>query len=490
MQNDTENRQNKGSDSRDLIDITFIIDDLWRGIRRFGVLILALVLLFGGLFLAKEKRDYIPKYQAYSAFVVKAKNNYGYSESYYNRTTAEQLSKTFPYILTSGALNRVVAESLGKEVVPAVITAESMAESAVFTIRAEASDPQLAYDVLQAVIANYPKVAQYIIGDTELIQMDESGVPEKPVNQPAYRNRLIKGMLFGGMLGMLLVFLYAGTRHTVRREEDLQGRMNIPCLGKIPMIRFKKRSRKKKLPVLMDQKECADALGESFRSVRTKLLYDMEEQGCRKILVTSAAAGEGKTTTAVNLALSLAKKGKKVVLVDGDLRNPSVAEACGLKRTKTGLADVLKESAEPEQVMIPYKETSLKILPGSTPVSNPIRLLGREQMQKLLDQLAQSADYIIVDAPPSGVVSDASLLAQRIPSVVFVVRQDYCGIAQVAAGVERIAETGAKIYGYVLNGTSAGITGYGYGYGYGYGKYGYHRYGYGSSYGQRKEKSS
>ncbi|MGN0417666.1 polysaccharide biosynthesis tyrosine autokinase [Anaerostipes faecalis] len=482
MQSDTENR--------DLIDLTVVIDDLWRGIRRFGIGILLLMILFGGLFLVKEKRDYIPKYQAYSSFVVKTKSNYGYSESYYNRTTAEQLSKTFPYILTSGALNRVVAESLGKETVPAVITAESMADSAIFTIRAEAKEPQLAYDVLQAVITNYPKVAQYIIGDTELIQMDESGVPENPVNQPAYRSSLMKGALLGGMLGILLVFLYVATRHTVRREEDLQGRMNIACLGKIPMIRFKKRSRKKKLPVLMDQKECADALGETFRSVRTKLLCEMKEQECSKILITSAAAGEGKTTTAVNLALSLAKKGKKVVLIDADLRNPSVAEACGLGKTKTGLADVLKESAELEQVLIPYKETSLTILPGSTPVSNPIRLLGREQMQKLLDRLAKSADYVIVDAPPSGVVSDASLLAQKIPSVVYVVRQDYCGLDQIAAGVERIAETGAKIYGYVLNGIRAGITGYGYGYGYGYGRYGYHRYGYGSSYGKGKEKSS
>ena len=103
------------------------------------------------------------RYQAYSSFVVETKTAYGYNQSYSDETTAGQLSKTFPYILTSGALSDIVAESLGVDSIPASISAEAIQDTSIFTINVTASDPQIAYDVLQAVIKYYPQVAEYII---------------------------------------------------------------------------------------------------------------------------------------------------------------------------------------------------------------------------------------------------------------------------------------------------------------------------------------
>ena len=194
MEGAMENRQNNLLGQEEKIDITILIDDMWRCLKKFFWLFLIMIVLGGSFSYFQARRSYVPMYEAYSSFAVKARNSYGYSDTYYNKTIAGQMSKTFPYILTSGVLNQVVAESLGMESVPASISAEAVQNSALFTISVQSQDPQMAHDVLLAVIENYPRVAQYIIGDTELIMVDESGVPDEPVNPPDYTKNVKSGV--------------------------------------------------------------------------------------------------------------------------------------------------------------------------------------------------------------------------------------------------------------------------------------------------------
>ena len=178
------------------MDLLAIVDDIWRGLKRFWLLCIVVVATCAIVSAFAVIIAFTPTYEAYSTFVVNSKTAYSDNAAYtnyYNETSASQLSQTFPYILTSGALSDVVAKSLDMDSVPATITADSMEGTALFTIRVRAKDAQTAYDVLQAVIQNYPSVAEYIIGDTELKQMDESGVPEQPVNQLSFKRSAVKG---------------------------------------------------------------------------------------------------------------------------------------------------------------------------------------------------------------------------------------------------------------------------------------------------------
>lgn len=476
-----ENQEIKGVGVPQAINLAMIVDDMWRGLKRFGWIFLIVISVVSSLFYLQAKRNYSPVYQAYSSFVVNTRNAYGYSETYYNKATAEQMSVTFPYIMTSSALRQVVAEELGLEYVPGEITAEAVEETALFTIKVTSGNAQMAYDVLQSVITNYPIVAEYIIGDTLLTLMDESGVPDEPINPAYFTDDALKGAIIAAALSVVLLFLYAFTRKTVRREEDLKERLSVPFLGAIPRVPFKKRRNEVKRLVLMDQKETSKVFGETFRIVRTRLVKEMKESNVKQILVTSAVEGEGKSTVAANLAISLAQKGKSVLLIDGDMRNPSLLDILGMEKPTYGIFQVIDGQATLKEALVTYGDLDLKILGGREGVVNPTKMLGSAAMKELLDGASKMADYVIVDAPPSTIVSDASLLARRVPGVLFVVRQDYVGVKRVASGVENMSETGAKILGYVINGTEMGITGYGYtyGYGYGYGKYGYGRYGYG-----------
>ena len=247
------NEHNSRETDSGILYFTTILDDIWRGFKKFFLLCLIIIAACGAGFYFRAKTSYKPSYQAYSSFVVDTKTAYVYNQDYSNEKTAGQLSKTFPYILTSGALSDIVAESLDVDTIPATITAEAIPDTSIFTINVTASDPDTAYNVLQAVIKYYPEVAEYIIGDTQLTQMDESGVPESPVNPPQFRQSAVKGALGGVVLSLLFLFFYAATRKTVRREEDLKDYLSIPYLGSVPKSRGKRRKKSKRQSFWMVQ---------------------------------------------------------------------------------------------------------------------------------------------------------------------------------------------------------------------------------------------
>ena len=181
------------------------------------------------------------------------------------------------------------------------------------------------------------------------------------------------------MVSMALLFLYAVTRNTVRREEDLKSRLSINSLGSIPRIRQKKRSNEKAKSLLIDKKNQAAVLGESFRAVRTKILKETEKSKMQYLMITSAAASEGKTTFAMNMAIALASKGKKVILIDLDLRNPSVAP--GMRRRK---ANQRKQKSRNMESMMYWKERLRWIrhfIPMAKTVYGFCRVSDRYQIQ-------------------------------------------------------------------------------------------------------------
>lgn len=470
------------------IDLLVLLEDFWRGFKKLWWLF-PITIGLGILVLCQvTKQSYRPSYTAYASFVVNIKDSQGYAQTYYNQTAAEQLSKTFPYILTSGALKEVIEEDLGEDTLPVTITAEAVEETALFSIRVSSSDPELSYQALQSAIENYPRVAEYIIGSTKLTLMDESGVPQKPDQELNYRRAVKLGGLGGFGLGCLVLLVYALGRRTVRREEDIKKRMSIVNLGIVPHVPRKKRSRKEEKAILLDQREDERYIGEVFRGIRTRVVKELKDKKKKIILVTSTAKGEGKTTSGVNLALALEKKGGQVVLIDADLRNPSVLKTLKMVPGEREIQDVLKGNAGMTEALKRYGESGLWVLGGEKVAKDTLKLLDGRYMDQLLEEASGFADYVIVDTPPCGVMADAQILARKAGGVVLVIRQDWVRIERILYGIEGLTETGAPILGYILNGVKAGITGYGYGYGYSYG-YGYRRgYGYGRKrpYGEEK----
>lgn len=470
-----EKIEKRGEDEIERLDIMKIVDDAYKGLRRWWTVFLVIVSVCASLFYFQAKRSYVPVYQASTTFIVNTSTAMNYSSSYYDKSTAAQIAKTFPYIISNNALQHIIAEDLGMETIPGEITATALGDTNMITISVKSGSPEQAYGILQSVIKNYPKVARLVIGETELNVMDETGVPSRPVNAEGARSAAKKGLLVGMMVCCLWLFVYAVNRKTVQREDDLKKALNVKCLGSIPKINSKKRSSSKKNRILITNSFAPYGFTEANRTLRSRVERYTAETGAKVYMVSSALAGEGKSTVAANLALSLAGKGRRVILVDMDFRNPSVRKVLGLNSRKTGLIDVLSGNVSLNDIMISYENTGLQVLPGGSPARMAAKIVSNPRIGELFTVLRGGSDYIIVDTPPSSLLTDAAELAKYMDAGIFVVKQDYAPIERILDGIEMLTDSGLHLTGCVLNEAETGITGYGYG---SYGKYGkYGKYG-------------
>lgn len=210
---------------------------------------------------------------------------------------------------------------------------------------------------------------------------------------------------------------------------------------------------------------------EQYKLIRANLDFTLpQDEKCPVIGVTSSMRGEGKSTTAVNLAYVFAEKGHKVLLIDGDLRIPSIAKKMGIESTP-GLADLLRvKGAQPAE----FKAYLLKnwfVLPSGDIPPNPSELLGSSRMEKILNQLREMFDYIIVDLPPVNIVSDAISISPFISGMIVVIREEYTEKKELERCFRQLKLSNVKILGCVMNETKSGGRSYSK-----YKKYRYYKY--------------
>lgn len=461
--------------------------DLWRGTVRFWWLFLAIIILCSGGTALRSRLNYRPVYKASVTFTVQTADNAAGTNGitsysfYYNRSTASQLSSTFPYILQSNILQDIIKTDLELPYMPASLSASTVSGTNMFTMTATGSDPQLTYDVLVSAMENYPFVAEYVIGNTLLTILSAPSVPTDPVNTVNYLRQGLIGAAFGIVISAFLLICYSTMRRTVRTKKDIHEKLNQHGLGVLPQVTFKKHRTKIDRSILLTNPLIGNGFLESLRELRTSLLNLTEnEAGGKVITVTSAAPGEGKTTLTVNLAAEIAASGKKVLLVDADLRNPSISALVYGKTPAPEKAEGLVNTAFVEKL-------GLTLLTFNVPSSKFWKLMKTEFWSQLFRDLRGEYDYIFVDTPPCALISDPAVIAEASDGVIFSVRQDTVRISRIRYAIDIISATNARVLGCVLNGASSGVSGYGYNYGYGrygsYGRYGhyghYGRYGYG-----------
>ena len=452
------------SNSEDLekINIVSFLNDLLHRLRSFWWIIILLTVAFGAASYYRTSTHYSPSYTAEATVSVEIVNG----GSYANRNTAEQMGVIFPYILTSGALSDVIAADLGTSGVPGSISVSCITGTNLLTISVTGSDPDKVYAVLQSVLKNYPEVAQFVVGQTKLSVIDDSGVPEDTGRTSVLRGSLTRGAAVGFLIGVLLLMVYTVTTRTIRDEEELRALLNVPCLGTLPS--YKKKKRKKnannEVNILNDRNGSNSDYVECMRLIRTRLERQMGDK--KVLMVTSSIPGEGKSTVAGNLAISMARKGKRVILIDCDLRNPTQGKVFGLKGKYPGLVAVLQGKARLEDALYEVTDRGepigLTLLPGSDHESKLVEILGSDEMKNLLEELKKQADVVILDTPPSAMLVDAMIMVQHVDGVVYVVMSDFAKRSFIFRGMEELTSNGVDVLGCILNGGKTRTRGYGY----------------------------
>ena len=449
------------------IDLLTKIGDFLKAARRHIILGLVLVLVFGTVFAGRSYLSYHPRYTAYASFTVKVSSPLYSGVNSYNAKTAEQMAATFPSILTSGVLQERIRSHLDIAYMPSVSVSAS-ANTSIITMSVQDTDPQQAYDVLNAIITYYPEIAEYVVGPTVLILLDESGIPEAPDNPLSITQSAIRGAALGAALWCAILMVMTLLKNTVHSEEELKKVLNSPCLGHIPMIKIPGRT----ACPLVTKHGGRSGFGESVRLLRIRVQKAMGEDN-KVLLVSSAIPGEGKTTVSTNLAISLAQHGKKVLLIDCDLHNPSVANALGVS-VDHSLSDFITDRATARDIVVPSGIKNLALISGSdSNQSNAAELLSHGKTTALIQACRRLYDYVILDTPPCSLLADASEIAEAADCGLLVIRHDFASRSQILDGSLRLNDGGLPIIGCTFNSVRYSLgSSYGYGYGYGYGNYG------------------
>lgn len=481
-----------------------ILHNFFTACKRLIWIVIIVALGFGFFMYRRADRSYSPYYASQAVFSVRA----GYSattdilsySSFINTTAAQTLSATFPYVIRSENTQRLLKQELNMSYIPGTINATATAEAALFTLTVTSANAQHAYDLLKATIKIYPQAASTILGDTRI---DVINMPLGPSVTPMNANTAVQTGIRSTipviLLGLLLIFLVALSRKTVHSADDLRKLVNLKCLAYVPGIKLKKRSHSNNMSITITNSRVGSIFSESIRNLRVKVQKAMDHRHAHILLVSSTIPNEGKTTVATNLALSFAAEGSRVVLVDGDLRKQSLKSALGITQPSEGLVEFLSDNAKTVSLLnVPH--SSLYLLSGDKTTDQPQPLLDTPRLKRLFDSLREHVDYIIIDTPPTGILSDAATIAKYADVALYVVRQDLASTTQIFNALQSLNAVEIPILGCVLNHTQAGTTRYGYGskysgtYGYSYGyKYSdsYRRYGYGYGYGygySRKEE--
>lgn len=434
------------------IDLMRLLTELLRHVRYSWILGVLLAAALAAVGAVHTKRSYSPSYKVHAVFVVQASSSSDAATyTYTNSETAKQLNETFPYIMTSGALSRIVASDLGYDSLPVSVQAEALGEVNLFRITVTGSDPQLCMDALNSLIVNYPEVAKYILGTTKLELVSMSSFPDRPWNVPDTKRAAVKTGMLGLLLYLALILLRSLTSRTVYSKEMLRRYISVPILGSVPRIGSGKRSGKS--PIQIAKGAVSGQYREAMESLRLRVESRLEHRKWRAIYITSSIAGEGKTTMACNLAVLMAQHGKRVALVDADLRNPSVSRTLGLKRQKgdPGLNDFLNGTAALEKIVMKSEMTNLVVLPGGKAVDRVGSQFTSGRFRDMIEILKKKADLVIVDTPPCAMMDDAVLAAECLDGGLLVVRKDYAGIDAVIAGSELLSKTGSPLFACALN---------------------------------------
>ena len=482
------------------IDLIPFLKDLVRESRRYCIALMAVMLLFGGVFCFLSERKNSAGFTAHAAFTVEPAHVVISQAGSQKSQISSLLGKMIPPMLTSDAMISIVKEDMGyaqSDKLPASISASAVTNTNLIKLSVSAMDAQQAYDVLKSVLRSSAIITDAAIGGVRITILDESGVPTKRgASTGIGKKAAAAGLLFGLLVGLAALVVKLILRDTILTEDEIGWKLKMRSLGQIPWITSKKSGQNL---ITIEAEGIPNDFIQSVRALCCRIEEAAQESGEKVFLVTSAVKSEGKTTAAANLALSLAGRGHRTVLVDGELRDPSVMRALGMglgiEPAEFGLADILAGKCTLEQALVPYRgNKELVVLPGGKPEGHtegvpagepeahtggvpagepeahtggapadepethtggvpdgsPFELWSRKSAKKLFDELRIQFDYIIVDAPQSAVVSETGLIAELADACLFLIRRDQAGFDEICEGVETFEESDCRFLGCVM----------------------------------------
>ena len=446
--------------------------------KRWLLILLAALMVGVGAYIWEDS-TYVPSYRTTTVFVVTTKGSATTVYSNLNSTTT--VAGLFTELLDSSLMRKTIMEEMGVSSLDAQISTSVVPNTNLISVNVTSSSPRTAFLTAKALIDHHETLTYTIVDGIVMEVLQYPAVPTAPTNSANAMGQM-KRMGALAALGMAaLLGVLSFMRNTVRSKSEAQQKLDCDFLGEIPYERKHKTLSswfsRRKTSILIGNPATSFGYVEAIRKLRHRIEQHME--GGQVLMVTSLLENEGKSTVSVNLALALAKKHERVLLIDCDLRKPACHNILDHKVFSYGIRDVLQGKANLSDSVLQYQSSRLYLMLAKKVDHSSAELLTSERMSVLLDWARKNFDYVLLDTPPMSAAADAESLTAMADGCVLVVRQNESAAPALNKAIAALEGQQAKLLGCVLNNvrTSRLMSGtYG----------GYHKYNYYRSYGSQK----
>ncbi len=425
-------------------------------LKRCWLIIICAAIGFAGMYwyTAYKQRD---TYTASATVYVLNGNpnviNYQYT-NISDLNSAVQLLDTYMVVIKSTKVMSVVTERLTADYpgisanfISSTLSMGSVSETGVLMIMSTTADAKLSADICNAVVDVAPAEIIRVVNAGNIEVIDYAEPPELPDPRSPMKRGMI-GALAGGALAAAIMILLFLLNRKVTDSEELAESYTPPVLAE---IQRKKVKGKDPARLLLDS-GCLTEQIESYAKLRMNLFYTLAGKEEKSIVVTSAISGEGKSTIAANLAISCAMSGKKVLLVDADIRRACQREHFKYEEETPGLSEALIGEKNWWDVVIPSRRENLSILPAGHAAPNPAELLSLPVFSEMLTEMEKEFDLVLFDTPPMNVVSDPLALSSHVAGCILVTRQHYSDHREIKKALISAEMAGMNVLGFVFYG--------------------------------------
>lgn len=473
-------------------------------------LIITMMIVGGGAMFCISKFMMPLKYQSYTSMYVKNSNEAIVTDgvNLNDLNASKSLLDTYIAVLQDDAVIEVIGDELLKkhtadeldgvfsvnkeknkisvESIRSCITMAAVNETEVLKVTAITKDADISAELCNIIADIAPDFLIRVVGAGSVEAIGEAKPDYDPVS-PNVMKFTILGILAGMLIAVIIIFVLDFIDNTVKDSDELSQKYEKAIIGEIPSFSgSRKKSGGDERKTLID-KEFPFYIVESYKAMRTNIVFSLSTSEKKIFAVSSADPGEGKSTTSSNIAIALAQADHKVLLIDADMRKPVQHKIFKVKN-KNGLSSVIGKMVTAQQCIHKDVVKNLDLLSAGPKPPNPSELLASEQAEKMMNELSEKYDYIVVDTPPVNVVSDAMGISKSLAGILLVLKYGKTTFDATEKAMKKIQLADMNMLGFIVNDITGRHHG---GYYYKYkDKYGYSGYGYGSEESNKKEKEN
>ena len=404
----------------DKIDLSHLLDRVFKAIMHLKIWLLLIVIVCIGFFELKTILFFDTVYSSRAVFILSTDSGSTYTQSDDN----DEMLSTFNNVIVGNMMKDIIKKELNVEYINGVVSTVQIQDTNLVELKVTSSNAQDAYDIINCILNHYGQVTTMIMSDIHMAVLDTPKLATAPDALPDYLSSGIKGLLTGIVIDAVIIMIYTLLRRTINNNDDIKNILHLSNIAKVPYIPGSQKLKNKMSHLLITDPGVQYRFKKAFHDIRLRVERDHKKNDTKVIMVTSTFPNEGKSVTAVNTAITLAQKDHSVLLVDLDLRNPSILKILNSVDINGNMSDYLKGKYSLEEVKNHCEDMPLDIIYGVNSIEDATELLSTDQFEQFIALVRKQYDYVILDVPPLYLMEDTLIIAKQCDSAMIVIKQD------------------------------------------------------------------